>query len=322
MSKDTSTEQSIAEGKEEIALGTNSFNQRYLYAFATQAEVHHHIRTQTLAEEVERLPQVLEAWQQLQPRIASLIQTESGTADKIGLEEIPKGFEVRIKAIADDELLKKTFWHAQFSFSLVEVDRLVSPQRTVNLDYVEKLKAKFPKDLGLDELIDLCLSPKRAMDPIQHLEVGPNSHVFSSPNSDIRFLCAFLKPLTKDDLGYTVAGGNPVAAVIGFVGYGCASINAIKVDNRVVLNNGFHRVFALRSLGVKTLPMLIQHIANFHLECPPVIAGLPREYLFGYPRPVLIKDFFENDFNVTLKAKERIKMVTVGMVKNEHDIPS
>jgi len=187
---------------------------------------------------------------------------------------------------------------------------------------VERLKNSFPKRPDLGQLIEICISPTRAMDPIQHLEVAPNTHVFSSPNSDIRFLGAFIKHLTKEDLEYAVSGGLPAAAVIAFIGYGGAPINVFQAGNRVVLNNGFHRVFALRSLGIEAIPVVIQRITNVQLEFPPQVAGLPKDYLLGMPRPVLMKDFLDPDFSITLKVRERIKMVTVGIGLNQHDIPS
>ena len=119
-----------------------------------------------------------------------------------------------------------------------------------------------------------------------------------------------------------MSGGLPAAAVIAFIGYGGAPINVFQAGNRVVLNNGFHRVFALRSLGIEAIPVVIQRITNVQLEFPPQVAGLPKDYLLGMPRPVLMKDFLDPDFSITLKVRERIKMVTVGIGLNQHDIPS
>jgi len=181
---------------------------------------------------------------------------------------------------------------------------------------------KYPKEPTLDELLDICVSPKREMEPIQHLEVAPNTHVFSSPNSDVRFLGAFVKQLAHEDLEHAVFGGLPAAAVIAFVGYGGAPINVFICGNRVVLNNGFHRVFALRSMGVAEIPVVIQQVSNPQLEFPPQVAGLPREYLLGVSRPVVMKDFFEEGFAITLRVRERLRAVTLGIGCNQHDIPA
>jgi hypothetical protein len=143
-----------------------------------------------------------------------------------------------------------------------------------------------------------------------------------SPNTDLRFLGSFLKPLALEDLRHAVQGGNPAAAIISFVGYGAASVNAFRVGTRVILNNGFHRVFALQSVGVTEIPLVLQTVQNPALEFPPNIAGVPREYLLGSPRPVLFKDFLEERFAITLAAKERLKIVTVGTNVAQHDVPA
>ena len=50
---------------------------------------------------------------------------------------------------------------------------------------------------------------------------------------------------------------------------------------------------------------MIQHVGNPQLEFPPQVAGLPKEYLLGVPRPVVMKDFFEEGFTITLRVRDR-----------------
>lgn len=248
--------------------------------------------------------------------------TQSGLAESIEITDLPPSCDERIAAIEADPLFRKTFVQHTRSFALVEIDKLVAPQRTINLDYAERLRAQYGADLTLEDLIDICLAPRRAMDPIQHLEVGPNTHIFSSPNSDIRFLGAFVKQLSTEDLAYAEMGGIPVAAVIGFVGYGGAPVNVLLSGRRCVLNNGFHRVWVLRSLGVTRVPVVVQHVRDPRLEFPPAVCGLPREYLLGAPRPALLGDFFDTGLTVTLRVRERLKMVGIQFGVNEHGVPA
>src|SRR6266849_9798670 len=157
---------------------------------------------------------------------------------------------------------------------------------------------------------------------IQHLEVANNTHMFSSPNTDLRFLGAFFKKLRPEDLQFAELGGIPAAAIITFIGYGGAPVNVFRWENRLVLNNGFHRLFALRSLGVTSVPVVVQHVQNIQLEFPSIVGGLPREYLLGVARPVLMKDFFEDGFCVTLNAKRRVRGISVQAAVGQFDVPS
>jgi hypothetical protein len=298
------------------------FEQRYLFAFATQAEVVQHMRRESLKEDQSHTPSILRAWGELQPRVAALVQRESGLAENIEVGAIPEAHNGRLDEFAADPLFQKTFQTLPWSFALVEADKLIAPQRTVKLNYVGRLTASFPGKPTLEDLVEICLSPTRKMDPIQHLELGANAHVFSSPNSDIRLLGSFLKKLSREDLQYAMMGGLPAAAIITFLGYGGSPVNVLQAGSRVVLNNGFHRVFALRSLGVKKIPVVLQEVRNVDLEFPPAVAGLPKEYLLGAPRPVMIKDFFEEDFAITLRVQERIRQVTIGVNCSQHDVPA
>lgn len=306
----------------DVSVGTNSFSQLYLHAFATQGELFHHVRTQTLKEEAARFPEILAKWQAQQHAVQALLQSEVGLADQSSLESPPTELLPRLEEIAADPLLQKTFSAVPFSFAIVNADTLVASQRHVNLEYATRLQKSYEGKSSLRDLVEICLSPRREMPPIQHLETPNNAHVFSSPNLDVRFLGAFLKALSPEDLQFAELGGIPAAAVISFIGYGSTPVNVYRVKNRLVLSNGFHRVFALRTLGITNIPVLVQHINNWQLEFPPTLVSLPREYLLGAPRPALIKDFFREGFSITLRAKQKVKAVILQPAVSQVDIPS
>ena len=46
------------------------------------------------------------------------------------------------------------------------------------------------------------------------------------------------------------------------VGYGINAMNAIQVGNRLILNNGSHRGYALRSLDIAKAPCIIQRMTR------------------------------------------------------------
>lgn len=306
-----------------IPLATHYFHQKYLYAFAPQAAVQNYVRTQALEEEINQLQEIMNKWNNLRPRISKLIEDEKLSVEEpIQIKEIPTEFHHKIKSFKADPSFQKTFSHLPTSFNIVEIEKLIAPQRVVNLDYVNKLVNSYPKSPSLDDLLDICISPKREMDAIQHLQIAKNEHVFSSPNSDIRYLGSFVRKLTPEDLVSPKSGGIPVAAIITFIGYGGSPINVLKAKNRLILHNGFHRVYALHSLGVTEIPVVVQHVGNVDLEFPPNVSGLPKNYLLNHPRPVLFKDWFVPEFAVTLKIRERMKLVTVGINVKQHEVPS
>lgn len=301
-------------------LAGSHHTENYLFAFSTLQDISTFIRTQVIAEDKDFLVILQPAWEALQPKIAKLIEAEKGLSETIARENIPKEVHGKVQEIISNELFKKTF-PGPFSIEMVEIDKLIAPQKTVNLDFVKTLKDEVGVLPSAEKLIDFCLGFDRKKAPVSHLEVGPNQHAFSSVNTDLRFLGGFLKPLAEEDANLAGLGGMPVAAVIGFVGYGFDAVNVLAAGKRYVLNNGFHRVYTLRSLGLKMIPVVVQHKTNIALEFPQSVFGIPREYLLNHPRPILMKDFFVKEFNTPLRVKDRLKTITTQIQSGQIDVP-
>jgi len=71
----------------------------------------------------------------------------------------------------------------------------------------------------------------------------------SSCSNDLRFLEAM--PLNDDLIGRLPLGGRAVSAIALVMGFGSNFINAVRVGNRLVLNNGSHRAYALLKLATR-----------------------------------------------------------------------
>jgi hypothetical protein len=306
----------------EVQVGTHSVPQRYLYAHAMRGEVIQHVRTQASPADRDRLPAIVAAWDALRPKVSALQASEAGLPETITIEPLPPPARAFAAATLADPLVARTFGDWRYEIAMAEVGKIVFPQRAVNEEYAGQLARTFPSSPDLDTLLRICVAARADMAPIQHLEVGPNTHVFTSPNTDLRFLGAFVKEsVGAEDIPLVEAGGLPAAAVAGFVGYGSPVINAFKVGSRLILNNGHHRVYTLLKLGVTTIPMLILDVTNPLAELPPAIAGVPRELCLA-PRPLLVKDLLDDDFGLTLSVKRRLKQLTIMMNVNQYEMPA
>src|SRR5438552_137988 len=169
----------------------HSFEQLYLLAFASPPEIFQHVRTEAIRQDRARLQTILADWTQARPKVAQTLQSEAGLPETIIVRPIPPEHTNRVSEIAADPLFQKAF--RGVTFGVVEIDKMVAAQRTVNLGYVERLYASYPEHPTMTDLVEICLSRAREMDPIQHLEVAPNVHAFSSRNSDVRLLGSFTK---------------------------------------------------------------------------------------------------------------------------------
>jgi hypothetical protein len=306
----------------EVRVGTHSVPERYLYAYAMRGEVIQHVRTQAGPADRSRLPAILADWDTLQSAVRTQQAAEAGLPDNIEIKELPTAAGAFTAITLADPLVAKAFGSWSHDIAMAEIGKLVFPQRAINEWYVGQLKSQYPSRPDLEDLLRICVSPRTGMAPIQHLEVAPNTHVFTSPNTDLRFLGAFLKDeIELPDTSLVEAGGLPAAAVLGFVGYGTPVINAFRVGQRLILNNGHHRVCALQELGVTKIPILILEAPNPAAQVPAIIGGTPRE-LCLVPRPPLAKDLLEERLSITLQVKERIKQLTAIINVSQYDIPA
>ncbi len=299
---------------------TNYFRYRYLMGAMQQNALASTVRLMCISEEAGRLNEIFKAWQGASVRMTKLAETEAGLPDKIVIEDTPKSIETRLKDIREDRLFTASFSAMPISFKVIDINHLVAPQREVNLDYVESLLKRIPGKT-IEDIVEFCVGPRTDPPDLKSLQTAQNQMTYSSRSIDLRFLGGSPKPINEEDIAVAYAGGQPVEVVTLLVGFGAAPINTFQVGTRLVLNNGFHRVVALRMAGITRIPVVVQHAANPEIEFPEQILGLSRAYLLNHSRPVLLSDFFDDALTVELRLKPRRKMVKVTWGVEDSVIP-
>jgi len=293
----------------------------YLLGAMSQPSIKTIVRGNCISEELENLDSILNRWKKSADLFRKIESEEQGLADN----NIPTALELnsKLKEIQNDPLFKNSFSIYPSDFKEVEVDRLIAPQRRVSLDYIDQLSKRIPKNPTMDELIDFCISPKQDVPIPKDYQLAGNVFSLSSPSVDFRFLGGFhKKSLTEDDLEYCLDGGMPIGAMILFYGYGAGSLNVLKANNRLILNNGFHRVYALKKKGITKIPVVVQNIGNPDIEMAPTIQNLPKDYLLKHPRrPVLVKDFFVDELTTVLRLKTTLRTIRLQWVPDQTDMP-
>ena len=292
----------------------------HLYGATSQAEILSFLRTQCVIEETE-IERVMSDWREAAARFLSISNNMTDIPDLIEIEDIPEEFSAELRKVSEDPLFKNAFSMLPISFKVVELDRVVAAQRYVNLDYAKRLSDSIPEDPDMKFLIDFCLKKGPETNLPAELQLSPNVYSYKSESTDFRFIGGYPKKLTNEDIHYCLGGGQPVAALILFVGYGTPAVNVFHVGSRIILNNGFHRLFALKMKGVAKAPVVVQSISNWNLELPQVLVGLPTTYLVSAPRPSLLKDFVDTQISRELSMKSRDRSVQIQWNFNQVDIP-
>ncbi len=284
----------------------------YLYLFAayTKKQVSDLVKNKCIDEEHSNFTEIIQSWQEATESLREIEKEESGIINKCETFDISSGL---IEGIKLNPAITNTFSKHVMDFRMVEIDNLIAVQRNVLLDYVDQLTKKIPKNPSEDDLLKFCLIPEQQVPLPKPTRKSSRSWYFTSPSHDFRFLGGFLKKeLTREDIQFPKVGGFPTHAIMLFVGYGAGCMNAFSVNGRLILSNGFHRAYALRRKGIKKIPLLIKKIGNADLEFPDEVKGLKKDYLLKHPRPILIKDFFNDDLVRIFKRKQATTVLNVN----------
>lgn len=206
-----------------------------------------------------------------------------------------------LSRVRGDERIKAVVKGRPWSLAQVEIDGLVSLQKYVNSTYADAIARDL--DLGgLDERLSFCLTDAYAP-RVSELFEGAGGGVFAikSGGSDLRVVdsSATREPRTgATKVSFTVGWGHPFVVVA-------------KLKGRYVLNNGYHRAFALRKRGVRHLPCLLVDVESYaDLECagPPALFG--PDSILG-TLPPRFSAFFDSDISPTVKMRHSSTAVVI-----------
>src|SRR5207253_1715196 len=161
------------------------------------------------------------------------------------------------------------------------------------------------------ELFRACLPSAPSLPPVKWTRTHRDTFVFVSPSDDMRFLGAM--QMEAENIKDYPPPGN-LAGVVGLaVGFGSNFLNAIYTEKRLILNNGSHRAYALRDLGVTRVPCIVQHVSSRDelsvLACT-AVADAPNFFLQD-PRPMMLKDYFDPRLRKVMSIHRRLRQVTV-----------
>jgi hypothetical protein len=258
-------------------------------------------------------------WRTANDHIRDLEASEPGIADNPSLAEPDE------KALADRVLthpvVRKTFAVVPYSIKIVELDHLVVYQKHINIDFVEQLKQSMADPSGIESVYSMAFPLGRGFPPVSRARVAQNAFAFVSPSTDIRLLDAVV--LEPDQIVGYRPPGFPAGVVALVVGFGSNLLSAIHVENRLVLNNGSHRAYALRDLGITRAPCLIQHVSRreeLNVIARGELVDRTDVYLRS-PRPPILKDYFDPLLRKEILVPSKVRQLRVIFGEESVDLP-
>jgi hypothetical protein len=263
-------------------------------------------------------------WEAASNEVQRLEKQEAGVADNppiVKIEPDSKN-EALLTEFLKDPLVRNGFNTVPTEIAWVELDRLVVYQQHIDLTYAALLASELGSSPSEEQIFRTALMHDHPHPVVKWDRVHGNQFIFMSPSNDVRFL-GTMKLQAHNIVDYPHPGD--LAGVVGIaVGFGSNFLNAIYTENRLVLNNGSHRAYALRKMGVTHVPCIIQHASS--REKLDVLAAsdvMDRpDYYLKHPRPSMFKDYFNPKLHKVMPVRRQLKQITVKFEVNDAYVPA
>jgi hypothetical protein len=264
-------------------------------------------------------------WEEAKARLAALEKKEADRAAHPSIRRIEpdETFEPLLIEFLKDPVVRHSFNAVPSEVAWVKLDDMLVHQLHIDLGHVAKLQQRVGPAPSAQELFRLCLPYDHPKPPAKWTRLDSSSYVFISASNDLRFLGAMsLKP---EDVPRHSHSGTLLGMVGLAVGFGSNFLNAFHVENRLILNNGSHRAYALRDLGITEVPCLVQHVSSRDeldlVGAPDDVVDHANSYLRA-PRPPMFKDYFNPELRKVFACQRLHRQVRVSFSVKEHYVPA
>jgi hypothetical protein len=295
----------------------------YLTGRPTLAEFLQYVRTHATSPPGKGT--LTDQWHAARDMVRELTVAEAGLADDPPMTPLGPEYEPLLIELLKDPLVRHGFNTVPTDVTLVELDRLVVYQKHIDVGFARRLE----QTLGgggatpdREQIFRTCLAYDHPLPPVKWARAHDDTFVFVSPSNDLRFLGAM--GLERGDITNHAPSGAVVGVAGIVVGFSANFLNACYAEKRLVLNNGTHRAYALRRLGVTHVPCIVQHVPSrdaLEVVGPAPLRRNPDIYLCD-PRPPLLKDYFDARVHTVMPVRRRLRQVTVRFEVKETSVPA
>lgn len=250
-------------------------------------------------------------WRSAQARYEALQTLEAGAADDATVQPMPPVIQAHVERLVALPAVRACYSTVPVAFGMVDLERLVISQYTLTQSILDRLRSAFPRRPSGRALAALCLPLDAGGSGCRVVISDDREVAFAAPAHDLRFLGARLTaPASLPGL----EGLGHVGAVLGLaVGFSSNLLNVVCHRNRYVLNNGHHRAHALRAMGLKRAPCLIQPCASHEDLRQAAVAEIVDndDLYFDAPRPPLLRDFDRPELARPLQTQRLERIVRI-----------
>lgn len=229
---------------------------KVLLGFMTESESSEYATRQGLQLSEAELKEVQQKARAARDYVRKLPARSNRTPE---ISDMPTTAKSHLEALSSEPLFQEHLVGIpKWQFAMVEVEKLISFQTNLNMEYIEELRKRVPPPSDSDALLRFCLPSRKEqiMEPVL-VNFNPQTNTYSviTDNLDFRILG-------------NVQGEDPTSGrkFVGFAfGGGLRQMSVAEHRGRYILKNGYHRAFALASAGHKHVPVILIHAPTYEL---------------------------------------------------------
>jgi hypothetical protein len=233
-------------------------------------------------------------WRAANDLYYDLEQSEAGIADTAGMLPLPPALRPLARKLRRNRFFREAFDALPTRIAMVELDKLIVSQTHVERPFTDALGTGLGADPQPEALFRFCLPLDRPSPPVRAQRLSSDRWLFSSPSTDFR--AHPLKLMRPEQIALLQSFG-PISAALSLpVGFGSNFLSAIRSGRRLLLQNGYHRAYALRALGISHAPCVVTEVTRkdeLKLIAAEDVCADP-EFYFAAARPPLLRDFFDS----------------------------
>lgn len=263
---------------------------------------------------------LMAAWRRANEYYQELEESETGICDEIEVRELDPALAPLAAEVAASPRYRKAFDTVAAGFAMVELDKLVLFQTHVIQQGADRLRARLGPNPDPAALFRFCQPSEDHEAPVKIRKVGAERYLFTSESNDLRLHKSVL--LRPDQIRDHDSSG-PISGVVGLViGYSSNLLTATRrgEDGRMVLHNGYHRAYTLRSLGITHAPCIVR-TATSHDELGIAMGkkvAQDPDFYFATARPPMLKDFFDPKIRKVHQIYKTLKTIEVEFKVREY----
>jgi hypothetical protein len=253
----------------------------------------HFVKTRVVDGATLATGALVDEWRCANDHFHELEKVEAGLADTITTHALPPALQQKRRTLRANAYFRESFDDLPTTIEMVELRHLVVSQESVGTEFSDSIAKRLGPAPSPEALFDFCLPLDHPFPPMQVQRLGDDRYLFVSNSTDFR--AHNISLVTGAAVPKLKTFGPAAAALILPIGFGSNFLSAVKSEKRIVLQNGYHRAFALMSLGITHAPMVIQHVSRtdeLRLAASSDVYDNPAFY-FRAARPPMLKDFLD-----------------------------